>query len=280
MVCVGGGWGLRKLVGVFAWCVSGLAPRGGVGGDGVGVALLVAGWAGPGAVLDGGLSLLPGAVGVAPARRAFWPSLACGGVEVRVGGACLGIRDGRLLAWVAGGGAAGGDGLLLVGLGAVSAHAWPPAGLWGHMVVRMSRACAVWALGGTGPCGGDAEGVLAVCGTTALVGTVVRVGAGGRCGRGTRDGAVRCGAPRTVGGLWVPAALGRGGDGAGGGCCSIGASEVRGRGGAGACRWCWWCHAPWPCVNCCPCMAWMCAGSGPWPGCRVRVLRYGGGGGR
>ena len=90
------------------------------------------------------------------------------------------------------------------------------------------------AVGGAGPCGGGGEGVLAVCGTMALVGTVVRVGGGGGCARGTRDGVVRCGAPRGVGGLWGPAALGHGGDAAGGGRCSIGASGGRGRGGAGA----------------------------------------------
>ena len=58
------------------------------------------------------------------------------------------------------------------------------------------------AIGGAGPSGSGGEGVLAVCGTMALVGTVVRVGGGGGCARGTRDGVVRCAAPRGVGGLW------------------------------------------------------------------------------
>ena len=86
--------------------------------------------------------------------------------------------------------------------------------------------------GGAGPCGG-AEGVLAVRGTMAQVGTPVRVGGGGGCARGTGDGVVRCGAPRGVGVLWRLASLGRGGDAAGGGCCSFRASGARGRGGRG-----------------------------------------------
>ena len=36
---------------------------------------------------------------------------------------------------------------------------------------------------------------------------------------------------------------------------------------------------PWPCLKGGPGMAWMCAGGCPLPGCRVRVLWYGGGGG-
>ena len=117
-------------------------------------------------------------------------------------------------------------------------------------------------------------------GTTALVVTVVRVGGGDRCTPGTSDGVVGFGAPRGVRDLWELAALGRGGDAAGGGRCSIGVSRGKGRGGAGAWWWCWWCHVPWLCVNDDPRLAWTCAGGGPWLGCRVRVLWYGGGGGR
>ena len=60
------------------------------------------------------------------------------------------------------------------------------------------------AVGGAGPCGGGVEGVLVVCGTLALVRTVVRVGGGGGCVCGTRDDVVRCGVPRGEGGLWGP----------------------------------------------------------------------------
>ena len=49
MVCVGGGWVWRGLVGVSARCVSGLVPwGGGGGGGGGGVALLVVGGGGGG----------------------------------------------------------------------------------------------------------------------------------------------------------------------------------------------------------------------------------------
>ena len=80
---------------------------------------------------------------------------------------------------------------------------------------------------------------------------------------------------------WVPlqwglAALGRGGDAAGGGRCSTGASEGKAWGG----RERWWCHVTWLGVNDGPGLAWTCAGGGPWLGCQVRVLWYGGGGGR
>ena len=77
------------------------------------------------------------------------------------------------------------------------------------------------------------EGVLAVCGTMALVGTVVRVGGGGGCARPTRDGVVRCGAPRGVDGLWGPAELGRGGDAAGGVAAVLGHQGVGVGGGGG-----------------------------------------------
>ena len=60
------------------------------------------------------------------------------------------------------------------------------------------------AVGGAGPCGGGGEGVLVVCGTMALVGTVVRVGGGGGCACGTRDGVVRCSAPRGTVAFWGP----------------------------------------------------------------------------
>ena len=83
------------------------------------------------------------------------------------------------------------------------------------------------AVGGAGSCGGGVEGALVVCGTTALVGTVVRVGGGGRCARGTRDGVVWCDAPRGVVGLWELAALGRGGDAAGGVAVVLGHRGVR-----------------------------------------------------
>ena len=36
VVCVGGGWRWWGLVGIPAWCVSGLVPGGGAGRDGVG----------------------------------------------------------------------------------------------------------------------------------------------------------------------------------------------------------------------------------------------------
>ena len=65
------------------------------------------------------------------------------------------------------------------------------------------------AVGGAGSCGGGIEGVLVVCGTTALMDMVVRVDGGSGCARGTCDGVVRCGASRGVGGLWGLAALGR-----------------------------------------------------------------------
>ena len=74
---------------------------------------------------------------------------------------------------------------------------------------------------------------MVVCGTMALVGTLVMVVGGGGCARGTRDGVVRFGAPHWVGGLWGPAALGRGGDSAGGGRCSIVALGGRALGGGG-----------------------------------------------
>ena len=51
------------------------------------------------------------------------------------------------------------------------------------------------AVGGAGPCAGGGEGVLALCGTMALVGTVVMVCGSGQSTHGTRDGEVRCGAP-------------------------------------------------------------------------------------
>ena len=76
----------------------------------------------------------------------------------------------------------------------------------------------MWAVDGAGSFGGGVEGVLVVCGTTALVGAVVGVGGGG-----TRDGVVRCGVPCGVRGPWGPAALGRGGVAVGGGRCSNGA---------------------------------------------------------
>ena len=87
----------------------------------------------------------------------------------------------------------------------------PSTGLSGCMVARVLQARAVGAVGGAGPCDGGCEGVRAVCGPTALVGTVARVGGGGRCARGTRDGVMRCSVPLKVRGLSGPAGLGRGG---------------------------------------------------------------------
>ena len=97
----------------------------------------------------------------------------------------------------------------------------------------MLRTHAVGASGGAGPCDGGGEGVSAVCGNTALVGTVVRAGGCRRCVCGTRDGVVRCSAPCGSGGLSAPFAQGHGGDAVGGGRCSIGASGGRGRRGGG-----------------------------------------------
>ena len=76
MVCVGGGWGLRGLVGVSARCVCGLVPGG--RGNCVGVALQVVWGQGNGAALEGSLGVLLGCVGVACACRAIlalpgWP---------------------------------------------------------------------------------------------------------------------------------------------------------------------------------------------------------------
>ena len=105
--------------------------------------------------------------------------------------------------------------MLLVGPGAVRLCG-------GVFVARMVRARVVGPVGGAGRSGGGGEGVLAVCRIAALVGTVARVVGGGRCARGTRDGAVPCGAPPGVGGLWRTAALGRGGDGRCKSCWSIG----------------------------------------------------------
>ena len=78
VVRVGGGWGWWELVGVSARCVSGPVPASGKGGDGVGVALLVAGGAGPGAVLEKSPGVTLGPVGVACVCRAVltvpgWP---------------------------------------------------------------------------------------------------------------------------------------------------------------------------------------------------------------
>ena len=69
VVCVGGGWGWRELVGVFALCLSGLLPGGGRGGW-CGGGTAGGGGAGVGAVLDGSLDVLPGRVGVSCACRA------------------------------------------------------------------------------------------------------------------------------------------------------------------------------------------------------------------
>ena len=98
-------------------------------------------------------------------------------------------------------------------------------------MARVSWARVVDTAGGAGPRGGGVEGVLVVCGTLALVGVVVGAGGGG-----IRDGVVRCRVPCGVGGSWGLAVLGRGGDVAGGGRCSMGAFggrgvEGRGRGG-------------------------------------------------
>ena len=106
-----------------------------------------------------------------------------------------------------------------------------PAGPWGCTVARVSWARVVGAAGGAGPRGGGVEGVLVVCGTPALVGVVVGAGGGG-----IRDGVVRSCVPCGVGGSWGLLVLGRGGDVAGGGRCSMGALggrgwEGRGRGG-------------------------------------------------
>ena len=93
MGCVRGGIHINRLVGAAACCVCGLVSGGGVGGVGVGVALLVVGVA-----LAGGLGIPPGHVGVACARRAVlavagwlrcrgagerWPHGRPGGAAVR-----------------------------------------------------------------------------------------------------------------------------------------------------------------------------------------------------
>ena len=70
MACVGGGIDVDWLVLAAACCVCGLVSRGGAGGGGVGVALLVVGGAGVGVVLAGGLGIPVGRVGVACVRRA------------------------------------------------------------------------------------------------------------------------------------------------------------------------------------------------------------------
>ena len=52
--------------------------------------------------------------------------------------------------------------------------------LFGYSLSKVTfwlvKSLVVVAVEGAGPCGGGGEGVLAVCGTTALVGTVVRMG--------------------------------------------------------------------------------------------------------
>ena len=98
------------------------------------------------------------------------------------------------------------------------------------MVARMLQARAVGAVGGAGPCGGGGEGVLAVCGTTAMAGMVVRVGGGCvpvvyvmlRCGVLRRMGWVACGGWLRLGVVvmelvGVPVVLGHRGSGVGGG---------------------------------------------------------------
>ena len=84
------------------------------------------------------------------------------------------------------------------------------------------------AVGGAGLRGGGVEGVLVVCCTPALAGAVVGAGSGG-----IRDGLVPWGVPCGVGGPWGPVVAGRGGDVAGGGRRSIGASRGRGSEGRG-----------------------------------------------
>ena len=97
------------------------------------------------------------------------------------------MAAGRLcsLIWGVGGGAAGGGGVLLLGPGVAGVRACLPAGPWGCTVARVSLVRVVGAASGAGPRGGGVEGVLVVCGTSALVGVVVGA-AGGIC-----DGVVR-----------------------------------------------------------------------------------------
>ena len=76
--------------------------------------------------------------------------------------------------------------MLLLGPGAAGARVRLPGGRWGCTVDRTSCARVAGAVGGAGSRGGCVEGVLAVCGTTALAGAVVGAGGGG-----TRDGVVR-----------------------------------------------------------------------------------------
>ena len=187
------GWCWLPRVASVAW------SRGGAGGGGVEVALLVVGGAGVGVVLAGGLGVPVGRVGVACLRLAVLavPSwLWCRAVgrrrlHGRPGGAVVRMKwvaasGWCSLVWGVGGGAAGGGGALLPGLGVAGVRARLPAGPWGCTVALVSCARVVGAAGGAGPRGGGVEGVLVVCGTPALVGVVV-----GACAGGIRDGVVQ-----------------------------------------------------------------------------------------
>ena len=98
-MCVGGGIDINRLVRAAVCCVCGLVLGRGQGGGDLGVALLVVGRAGVGAVLARGLGVPVGRVGVACVRRAVlavpgwlrcrglggkWPHWRSGGAVVRM----------------------------------------------------------------------------------------------------------------------------------------------------------------------------------------------------
>ena len=94
VVCVGGGIDINRLVGAAVRCVCGLVSGGGAGGGGVGVTLLVVGWAGLGVVLVGGLGSLWVVWLLRVCAVRSLRSLAGCGAEVWVRGGRMGVRVG------------------------------------------------------------------------------------------------------------------------------------------------------------------------------------------